>query len=335
MKLSIIVAVYNTAKYLEQCLESVLNQTMPQDDYEVIIVNDCSTDNSMELINEKIKGYSNVRVVDKKLNEATFWSRVDGIVEAKGDYVGFVDSDDWVAPNMYEVMVKKGTDSGADIVECGTIYMYDDGSSSMDDVRDEQIISCKDMIKTYSERPMQVALYLRIFSRKIIDTFLKEMYPYFNENRENYRGVRNEDDLLLPLFFSCGDKLLFIEESFCYHRAEIPGSTMDLIRKNPKRFVDSFIFRVNAGFDVMKFTNNRRDIYGFIEHKQINVIFGLLGKLLETDFYSKKESSELLGVAVERFNKEKKWLSLKDYLRFWHLRLKTFYCFKLGKYEKN
>lgn len=327
MKLSIIVAVYNTAKYLEQCLDSVMSQTLSEDDYEVIIVNDCSTDNSIEVINELIAGHTNVRVIDKKVNEATFWSRVDGIIEAKGDYVGFVDSDDWVAPDMYATMIEKGYKTGADVVECGTIYVYDDGTMTQDDIRDEKLIRCSEVIKSYSERPMQLALYLRIFSRNIIDTFIEKAYPYFNSQREAYRGIRNEDDLLLPLFFSYGKELLFIEESFCYHRAEIPGSTMDRIRKDPKRFVDSFIYRVNAGFDVMKFTKEDREVFQYIEHKQINVIFGLLGKLLETNFYTKAEAREITYDAVKRFKMESKNLRFKDYLRFMHLQLKVWYCF--------
>ena len=117
MKVSIIVAVYNTSKYLKQCLESVFSQTMDQDDYEVIIVNDCSTDNSMEVITECVKGHDNVKVLDKKVNEATFWSRVDGIMAASGDYIGFVDSDDWVDSSMYETMYNRAVEKGSDIVE--------------------------------------------------------------------------------------------------------------------------------------------------------------------------------------------------------------------------
>lgn len=328
MKLSIIVAVYNTAKYLEQCLDTVLNQTMPADEYEVIIVNDCSTDNSMEVISKLIEGHGNVKVIDKKVNEATFWSRIDGIMASSGDYVGFVDSDDWTAYDMYETMVRKGFSENADVVQCGTIYVYDDGTTTMDEDRKEYVSDCSDFIKEYSEKPMQLALYLRIFSRRVIDKFISQMYPYFNENREAYRGIRNEDDMLLPLFVSCGEKFLFIEESFCYHRADTPGSTMDRIRKDPKRFVDSFIYRVNAGFDVMKFTADDKKIYKAICHKQINVIFGLMGKLLETNYYSKEESKKLVNDAIKRFAKEAKWLELKDCLRLLHLRVKAMYCFR-------
>jgi len=328
MKLSIVVAVYNTSKYLRQCLDSVFAQTLPVDEYEVIVVNDCSTDNSMDIINEYAAKYDNLKVLDKKVNEATFWSRVDGIMASSGDYVGFVDSDDWVAADMYETMVKKGEESGADIVECGTIYMYENGDVKKEEKRVEKLILTEELMKFYSENPTQVALYIRILSRKVIDSFKKDMYPYFNERREAYRGIRNEDDLLWPLMISAADKYFFIEESFCYHRMDSAGSTMDIIRKNPGKFVDACVYRVNAGFDVMKLMGHKETQLKYVQHKQINVIFGLLGRLLETNYYEAKQSRLMVKEAIARFDKEKKGLDLKDSLRLLHLKLKATFCFK-------
>lgn len=328
MKLSIIVAVYNTSKYLVQCLESVFNQTMEESDYEVIIVNDKSTDNSMDIINECVKGHSNVKILDKKVNEATFWSRVDGIAMAEGEYIGFVDSDDWCELDMYEYMVNKGYETGADIVECGTFYEYPDNVPRHKYEREEKMITGAQMVYEYSQHPIQLALYLRIFKKSsIMDVFMSEMYPYFDEQREKYRGIRNEDDLLLPIFFSLADKFLCVDRFFCHHRMEIPGSTMDEIRTDPKKYVDSWIFRVNAGFDVLKFTDDKEEVYRNLEHKQINVIFGLLGKLLETDFYSKNEATIIMKDAVDRMKKTKRGLYIKDEIRFFHLKLKTWYCY--------
>lgn len=327
MKLSIIVAVYNTSQYLKRCLDSVFNQTMDDSDYEVIIVNDKSTDNSLDIINECIKGHDNVRVLDKPVNEATFWSRVDGIKMAKGDYIGFVDSDDWCELNMYEYMVNKAIETDADIVECGTIYEYPDGVPRHVYERTEKMTTGAQMIYEYSQHPIQLALYLRLFKRQIMDKFMREMYPDFNAEREKYRGIRNEDDLLLPIFFSNADKFLSVEPCFCHHSMEISGSTMDEIRKNPKKYLDSWIFRVNAGFDVLKYTTDKPEVYKNLVHKQINVIFGLMGKFLETDFYTKEEASRIMKDAVRRLRKVKTLLPIKDEVRFLHLWLKTAYLY--------
>lgn len=96
MKLSIIIPVYNVERYLRQCLESCLSQDVPKSQYEVIIVNDGSPDNSQAIIDEYSSKYDNVRVLKKK-NGGLSSARNAGLNIASGDYIWFVDSDDWVA----------------------------------------------------------------------------------------------------------------------------------------------------------------------------------------------------------------------------------------------
>lgn len=330
MKVSIIVAVYNTSKYLRQCLNSVFSQTMDSSEYEVIIVNDCSTDNSMEIVNECIKGHDNAKVIDKEVNEATFWSRVDGIMAAEGDYVGFVDSDDWVEPDMYEKMYKMAVAQGADIVECGTIYEYEDENgvsvkSAPESNRKNEMVTSLYMLERYADvvNRIQVCLYKRLFSRRVMDSFKEKYYPYFNESRKQYCGIRNEDDLLLPLFFFSACNYYHMEKSFCHHRAEIPNSTMDVLRKDKEKLVASQIFRCNAGFDVMKFLKEDKEAYRIIEGKQINIIFSLLGKILETDYMPRREAAKLVRGYIREFESVKANLGIRNWARFMHLKLKA------------
>lgn len=330
MKVSIIVAVYNTSKYLKQCLSSVFSQTMDSSEYEVIIVNDCSTDNSMEIIGECIKGHDNVKVIDKKVNEATFWSRVDGIMAAEGDYVGFVDSDDWIEASMYETMYNRAISEKADIVECGTIYEYEDENgvsvkSDPEDGRVDEMLTSYQMLEKYADvvNRIQVCLYKRLFSRRVMDIFRTEYFDYFNKNRERYCGIRNEDDLLLPLFIFSANNFFMMKENFCHHRADIPNSTMDVLRNDKKKLIDSQVFRCNAGFEVMSFLKEDPKAYRIIEGKQINIIFSLLGKLLETDFLPKEEATELVKENVRKFDEVKANLGIENLLRYAHLKLKV------------
>lgn len=328
MKVSIVVAVYNTSKYLKQCLETVLNQDMERDEFEVIIVNDCSTDNSIDIINEMVAGYENVTVLDKKINEATFWSRVDGIKLAKGDYIGFVDSDDWCKKSMYRVMTDKAVKYNADIVDCGIIFEYADGSVETEKNRFDHVISAYDELSYYANHTMnyQYALFSRLYSRKVIDTFLKKGLPYFEENHNAYRGIRNEDDILFPLFIAYADNFCFIEDDLSHHREEIPDSTMDRLRKDSKKLINSCVYRVNAGFDVMNLTKDRTDIYKLIEHKQIDTMFGLLGKLLDYKDSGNDEAKNSLMDAIERFRLAKKNLPLRDEVRLIHLIIKSHFA---------
>ena len=97
--LSVIIPVYNTEAYLKRCLDSVLGQTYKN--IEVICVNDGSTDNSLQILKDYEKKDKRVLVIDKE-NGGVVSARKAGIKAASGEYCTYVDSDDWIEPNMYE-----------------------------------------------------------------------------------------------------------------------------------------------------------------------------------------------------------------------------------------
>ena len=99
MFLSIIVPVYNTEKYLTECLDSLLEQDIDTDDYEIICINDGSTDNSLDILQKYVNEYSNVVVINQQ-NKGVSAARNRGMESAKGDYFWFVDSDDLVQKNI-------------------------------------------------------------------------------------------------------------------------------------------------------------------------------------------------------------------------------------------
>lgn len=119
MKLSIIVPVYNMAAdgKLEYCLNSLVNQTIS--DYEIIAVDDCSADNSLEILKDFEKRYpEKFKAIHSPVNKRQGGAKNIGLKEAKGDWIGFIDSDDWITPDMYEKMLKKAEETGADLVGC-------------------------------------------------------------------------------------------------------------------------------------------------------------------------------------------------------------------------
>lgn len=101
-KISVIIPVYNVKKYLDRCLESVLMQSYPIS--EIIIIDDGSTDGSGEMCDCYAKKYSSIKVYHQK-NKGQAAARNLGISKAKSDYIGFVDSDDWIANDMYEYLI--------------------------------------------------------------------------------------------------------------------------------------------------------------------------------------------------------------------------------------
>ena len=119
MKLSIVVPVYNMAggNKLKYCLDSLVNQTIS--DYEIIAVDDASTDNSLAILHEYESNYPwKFKVIQSYENVKQGGARNKGIDAAKGMWIGFVDSDDWIAPDMYEKLLSKAEQTGADVVGC-------------------------------------------------------------------------------------------------------------------------------------------------------------------------------------------------------------------------
>src|SRR5215475_14015858 len=103
--LTIVLPVYRVAGYLRECLDSIVSQTFT--DFEVVAVNDCSPDNCGEILDEYAKRDSRIRVIHLRRNVGLGPARNVGLDEATGDYVWFVDSDDWVAPGAFNAIAAK------------------------------------------------------------------------------------------------------------------------------------------------------------------------------------------------------------------------------------
>ncbi len=121
-KVSVIVPVYNVEQFLPRCLESLTAQTLK--DYEVIVVNDGSPDNSQRIIDKFAKEFPDIIKPFIKKNGGLSDARNFGIKKAKGEYIGFVDSDDFVTPQMFEQMYNKAIESASDVVVCGHNSVY-------------------------------------------------------------------------------------------------------------------------------------------------------------------------------------------------------------------
>ncbi|MDR2481141.1 MAG: glycosyltransferase [Spirochaetaceae bacterium] len=114
-KVSVIIPVYNTAPYLRRCLDSVCNQTLR--DIEIVCVNDGSTDNSLDILNEYAARDRRSKVIDFPENKGVSAARNAGIDAAEGECIGFVDSDDAVEPDFYAGLYRQAIKTGAEIVK--------------------------------------------------------------------------------------------------------------------------------------------------------------------------------------------------------------------------
>ena len=125
-KLSIIVPVYNAERWLHRCVDSLLNQDLPREDYEIILVDDGSPDGCPKMCDDFVATDSRIKVVHKP-NGGLGSARNAGLEVAKGEYVAFVDSDDYVDAETYATLVAEAEKHNLDAVFNGYTYHYPDG----------------------------------------------------------------------------------------------------------------------------------------------------------------------------------------------------------------
>lgn len=128
MKVSVIIPVYNVEKFVLRCIESIINQTMTEG-VECIIVNDCTPDKSMEIIQQRLANYHGkiqFKIINHERNRGLAVVRNTGIDNAKGDYIIHIDSDDWCEPDMLEKMYQKAIEDDADMVIADYYESYED-----------------------------------------------------------------------------------------------------------------------------------------------------------------------------------------------------------------
>lgn len=125
MKLSIIVPVYNVLPYIRPCLDSLVGQTL--EDYEIILIDDGSTDGTAQVLAEYAARYPEKIILRRVENGGQGRARNIAIDMARGDYLGFIDSDDWIDPTMYEKLCKQAEETGVDVVVCDWLIKHSDG----------------------------------------------------------------------------------------------------------------------------------------------------------------------------------------------------------------
>ena len=123
-KVSVIIPVYNSSKFLKRCLDSLMQQTLK--DIEYIFINDASTDDSLAILRDYESKYTNraIIIIDLKKNEGIANARNIGITYANGEYVTHCDSDDWIETETYESLYNSAKSRNADIASCNFIYEY-------------------------------------------------------------------------------------------------------------------------------------------------------------------------------------------------------------------
>lgn len=213
-KVSVVVPVYNVERFLRECLDSVLAQTFT--DYEVICVNDGSTDSSPEILEEYVEKDSRIRVINQE-NGGLSAARNTGMDNACGEYIAFLDSDDYLDPEMLEKTVAKADAVEADIV-IFDYWLYFDSTGEMGTYRDQGIYSrLNGKVFTLEDQP-EMAQFIGVWDRLFRRSFLEEHGSRYPEGRI-YEDVTFcvETELVAK-------RIALLSDHLYYYRRDVAGS---------------------------------------------------------------------------------------------------------------
>lgn len=221
-KVSIVVPVYNTGNYLARCLDSLLAQTL--NDIEIIAVNDGSTDDSEEILKQYAKRDPRIKVIDKQ-NGGISSARNIGVSQARGEYIGFVDSDDWVDANMYEELHNAAVVNKAGIVMCSYIREFGTHSKTKVFALPDRVYYHNQEVHTKVLRRLVGPLHEEMANPEFLDAWgtvwtklyraeiIKDNHIEFTDLKE----IGTNEDLLFNIYASYySESFLFINKPF-YH----------------------------------------------------------------------------------------------------------------------
>lgn len=274
--ISIIVPVYNVENYLERCLQSLINQTYKN--IEIVCVNDGSTDNSLNILNDFQKKDSRIKIISQE-NQGLSEARNVGIKNSSGKYIGFVDSDDWVDLDYYEKLYNALIDSKSDFA-CANTKFFENGKTGYIKFQQNKIFSELDkkidnykngsvcdklykkslfldndikFIKGYFYEDNIVLLQLTYYSKKIV-TINTVSYYYFNNNNSITREKNSEKELKRQRdkFFMCETILDF------FYDKEVSKKIIKKVKNFLIRAFACSLFNTNS-----EYSDKAKKMFGF------------------------------------------------------------------------
>lgn len=219
VKLSIIVPCYNVEKYIDRCVRSLVDQTLEHSEYELILVDDASTDSTWEYIQNWEKKYPElIKCVHYDDNGRIGKARNVGIMYAEGEYIGYADSDDWVEPDMFKTMLHEAYLGNQDIVVCR--YIRDSGNQKIDNSGKNNVKRiCVDSQSERRELIRTNEMGYAVWDKIIRKNLLADNDIYFQEK------LAYEDIYFGTMLHIYARRIAFMEKTF-YHYYVNPESTV-------------------------------------------------------------------------------------------------------------
>lgn len=291
---SVIVTVYNLEKYLDICVDSIVNQTYSN--LEIILVDDGSEDNSGRKCDEYAKCDARIKVLHKK-NGGAVSARKAGIEIATGDYIGFVDGDDWIENNMYELMVHACVEESVDIVSVEDVREYEDGRSYIEHIlleegvyKDEKYVNyiLPNIIDTSNFFQWNIPMHgwQHIFRRELI----RRCYQQIDTR------IRRGEDMMFALSCYIEANSVALIKKTLYHYRQIMNSARST---STKKNLEGLVYLTKRLYEIAEKSERQKEtIY---EQMRDCALYTLLWSAYEV--FLTEDDYELFPYRVERNKK--------------------------------
>ena len=310
IKVSVIIPVYNTEEYLEECIDSVINQTL--EEIEIICINDGSTDNSLEILNASAEKDRRIKVLSHE-NKGLGATRNVGIDLAKGEFIYFLDSDDFIDPNTLEETYSLAKEKDLDcVIFQGLTYddenkrFYEERYYTMDHLISDTVFNYKDIQDIIFSLSVNVGhkLFKREFLLRTNARFPNNLI--FEDNPFHFKVMLN------------AERLFFIKKRYFKRRRRANSITSS---KNKKYFdiipITDEVFSVFKEFDLIE--NFEKELYAY-KINSIFIWFEMIEQEYKREFYKKIkdhfesiEDKECLNIKNKTFDNIKKSNTLEEF----------------------
>lgn len=284
MKISIVIPIYNTAKYLQRCVQSVIDEIVI--DKEIILVDDGSTDESADICDAYVNQYSFIKAVHIS-NSGPATAKNVGFEYATGTYVAFIDSDDKVYKDMFSKMLALAYQHDADIVCCNYIQIDEDGNISHTEY------SHKNYVLNTEEGLRRLLMKEMIYSQCWTKIYRRKMLEEYKVS--NVDGLKTDEDFIYNLYAFIHSKTVCIVDEPLYvytHRQD--SLSKDYFKKHISQFIDNMQLRLEMVDQVIK--NNFPDLAEYSIFHCLMYYNELIGKVaLFPDYYTDRRIKKVFA----------------------------------------
>jgi len=307
MKVSVVIPVYDTEKYLEKCIESVLNQTLQ--DIEIIIVNDGSPDESLNIMKRYAEQDNRIVIFDIP-NQGVDVARNIGIEHAKGDYILFLDSDDYIDHTLLEIMYEQIVKAGTNIAVFNYCLVYDNHvSEPYLSLPKSPIIDIQENHSEYLCRILKEEIYFSacVFNKLFKTSFIRETGILFEPRTKIFA----EDAFFYDKLLNKIDKICIVDKPLYYYyqrAASVSNSYKPHFDKQMQTFIDELdryyqhhvsYPAIRKSIQVLCFKYFVQVLYNELNH---GVSYALFKKIAENEFFR----NQLFGLNLKDISLKRK-----------------------------